>query len=195
MAWYECTGGSGGGGTVTIPEIITLQTSNRRAGNTLSHTFTEAGTYQYYAVIKVGDQAAHSSDFLITLNSLTLTPTVYSNSTSAYMLFYGEIIASVNDVLSAAPTATYNDTNGGLQLHVLKGADLSVFDWLGNCDNSGATFDIVNDGIALEVYFQGYHYWKNNCRSHLIAGNASPCTIYNNTSDFYYGGTFAIKVL
>lgn len=194
MAWFECTGGSGGGGQSVLPSIITLQTSNRRAGQTLSYTFTEAGLYQYYAVIKFGNASGSASDFLIKLNDTVLTP-AHTYSNSAYFMVYDNIVVSANDVLSYAPTNTYNDENGGLQLHVLKDADISVFDWLGNCDNSGATFDIVNDGVSLEVYYQGYYYWRNNCRSHLIANNTSPCTVYNHSQDFYFGGTYAIKVL
>ena len=40
MAWYECTGGSGGGGTVTIPQLIGLVVGNRSSDASISYTFT-----------------------------------------------------------------------------------------------------------------------------------------------------------
>lgn len=179
-------------GTTIFPEIVALKTSNRRAGQTLSHTFSEAGAYQYYAVIKFGDVGGSATDFSITLNGTTLTPTgSYSNA--AYLVLYDEVSASANDVLSAAPTNTYNDTNGGIQLHILKNADISVFEWLGSAGNDGTTFDIVNDGMTFEVYLQSYYYWRNTCNSQIIAGNNKSVPV-PNLYDFYYGGTFAIKV-
>ncbi len=193
MAWYECTGGSGGGGQITVPSIIALKSTNRRAGQTLSHTFTEAGLYQYYAVIKFGDASGSASDFLIKLNDTVLTPTL-SYSNNAYLLLYDNIVVSANDVITAAPTNTYNDTNGGLQLHILKDADISAFSWLGNAGNDGTTFDIVNDGITFEVYLQSYYNWRNVCNSQIVAGNNKSVPTPNIT-DFYYGGTYAIKVL
>ena len=179
-------------GTAIFPEIVALKTSNRRAGQTLSHTFSEAGAYQYYAVIKFGDVGGSATDFSITLNGVALTP-IGSYSNAAYLILYGEVSVSANDILSASPTNTHNDTNGGIQLHILKNADIFAFDWLGYAGNNYTTFNIINSGISLEVYLQGYYNWRNTCYSQLIAGNNISVPV-PNIQDFYYGGTFAIKV-
>ena len=192
MAWIRSNKKGSGGGSTTLPSIISTQSLNAGGGATISYTFTEAGIYQYYATAKSGETAI---TFTVKLNNDTLTPSFYEVTSGPYIYYryyYGEVTVSANDVISVIPSA--GTTHGGNQLHILQDANISAFSYLGSVGNDGSTFDIVNDGIALEVYFQGYYNGTNNCRSHLIAGNASPCTIFNNTADFYWGGTYALKV-
>lgn len=189
MGWVRC---GGSGGSTALPSIVSTQSANAASATTITYTFTEAGRFQYYATSKSGETAI---TFTIKLNNDTLSPTLYevsSGSSIYYRYYYGEVNVSANDIISVIPSA--GSTHGGNQLHILQGADISAFSYLGSVGNDGTTFDIVNNGIALEVYFQGYWQGRNNCRSHLIAGNASPCTVFNNTQDFYCGGTYALKV-
>ena len=193
MAWFECTGGSNGSSGITLPVMVSSQSVSRYASATpsISYTFTDAGKYQYYAVIKTGDVAPSTSELTIKINDTVITPTTGFFGGTAYLLFYGEVIVSANDVISIV---SVQSQHSGLQLHVFKNADISAFSWLGNVPNNGTTFNIVNDGISLEVYYQGYWYSANRCSSHLIAGDAV-CIPSPTNSDYYYGGTYAIKVL
>ena len=196
MAWFECTGGSNGGGGVTLPKIVSLAVGNREYDASISYTFTEAGTFQFYACVKSGDAQVTVDDIIVQLNGTTLTTQTYNGGSSSvpYAIRYGEITVAANDVLTVLRSGS-NWYCSGYHLFVLKDADISAFDFLGFVSNDGTTFDIVNDGVSLEVYYQGYYRGGRNCRGHLIVGNESPCIVYNSGSDFWYGGTYAIKIL
>lgn len=189
MAWYECTGGSGGGGGgLTLPTIVSVQSVNGASSTVMSYTFTEAGTFQVYGHHKYGDA-------VVTAPTLALNGTAVTVSTTGngYGIFcYAEISVSANDVLTCTPTAT--QANSGRQLVVIKDSDISKFTLIGYAPNDGSTYNITGADISLEVYNMGYWQGRNNYRYHMIAGEATSVPITGG-SDFYYGGSYAIKLL
>ena len=121
MAWTRShKKGSGGGDTE--PRIVYATSASRQGSiRSVSYTFTEAGTFQYYIHIKHRSSIPASDYVTITLGSTTLTPTYYNDGANAMAFYYGEISASENDILTV--TTTQKSTSGGIEMFVMKNCD------------------------------------------------------------------------
>lgn len=174
------------------PYCLYAQSQNRRNLNSFSYTFTDNGTFQYYIMIR--SSSAYQSSLLdIELNGVSVFPTVYSHATSGANFVYGDITASANDVFTVDTTQTEN--NMGIQVFVVKNADVSKFSLIGWCSNDNTTFPL---NLIDQVYLQSYNfgYYSSNNQFHYEFGVFRETSIPTpNDSTYWYGGTYAIRIL
>ena len=129
MAWLRSHKKGSGDGT-TDPKIVLAgcdHTTDKYGS--VTYTFTESGTFQYYIHIKHRSSIPASDYVTITLGSTTLTPTYYNDGANAMAFYYGEISASENDILTV--TTTQKSTSGGIEMFVMKNCDISAFALVG----------------------------------------------------------------
>ena len=202
MAWFESHLNGGGGGSTRVPSMLGFYSRNINTIGSLSHTFAEGGKIQFVSFILYGDGGT-LSDPTFELNGTAITPTKYTIGTETHdAYFYGELTVEENDVLTMTnAVAVYNS---GMQLAVMKDADLSLFSHIGRSHNDSTTFALPNDEWVLQMYASGYwnSYNTNNC---MIS---KPFVSYNTNGQnyqssiptpsgyqpCYYGYTWAVTI-
>ena len=199
MGWIRC-GSGGSSGPERIPTILGGYSLNMASLGTLSHTFAEAGTYQYISFLRLGDGGT-VTDPVFKVNNNVLTPTRYEYGITTQVYYYGEITVSADDVLSAVTSMTSG--NSGFQLFVLKDCDLSLFSIIGFYTNTNQSFPLPNDEWVFQIYLCGYYRSNNNFsyrieRHHVNSSKDGINYILSiptpNSSAYYYGFTYAITV-
>lgn len=190
MAWMRShKKGSGGGDTE--PKIVYATSASRQGSiRSVSYTFTEAGTFQYYIFVN-SRVTVTSSEVAITLNSTTLTPT--TSLYTDYGFFYGEINVSPGDVLTATPNSIQSDK--GIQLFVMKNCDVSAFSLVGTGSNNTNTFNISLGGNPYLQAFQCTFYGNTNIFKYGIMNYEGPSVSIPNISTYYYGFTYVITLV
>lgn len=208
FATADDNGGSGGNATVTVsslkiypaisveadggtpaPKIISAQSRNTNSVGSLTYTFTESGTFQYYVYMGKNSVIA-STDVVVKLNGTAITPIFYNATNDGF--FYEEITTSINDVISVENVTAIS--NYGLHLFVLQNADISNFSLIGMGTNDGATFVLnTGDSFYLNVYQCGY--WSGNNNFHYEIGRCGNVSVATpNQSQYYYGRTYVITI-
>ena len=184
---------AGGGGT-SFPELLYAVSGNRTTIQNFSYTFTESGKYQYYAFITT-DSIASGNEITFQLNGNTITPTFDTG------FFYGEVTVSANDVFTATTTSTQNGR--GVQLYIIKGADISNFRIVGSVSNNNSTFTIDTTSPYLQCYRYGYNGTNNNFQyqigKHEVKYDTGGFQYIQsiptpNQSAYYRGGTWVIQI-
>lgn len=187
MAWIRShKKGSGG---ASAPIIISAQSRNTNSIGSLTYTFTEGGTFQYYVYLGKNSAIA-STDVVVKLNGTVITPLFYDVTNDGF--FYEEIAASVDDVISVENVTAIS--NYGLHLFVMQNADISNFSFIGMTSNNGATFTInTGDSFYLNVFQCGYYSGNNNFHYEIgRCGNVS--VSIPNQSQYYYGRTYVVTI-
>ena len=190
MAWLRShKKGSGGGGTE--PRIVYATSASRQGSiRSVSYTFTESGTFQYY-IFTNSRLTVTSSEVAITLNSTTLTPT--TSLATDYGFFYGEVNVSAGDILTATPNSIQSDK--GIQLFVMKNCDVSAFSLVGAAGNNTNTFNISLGGKPYLQAFQCTFYSNTNIFKYGIMNYEGPSVSIPNISTYYYGFTYVITLV
>jgi len=187
MAWIRShKKGSGG---ASAPIIISAQSRNTNSIGSLTYTFTESGTFQYYAYI-IKSSTAISTDVTVKLNGVAITPILYLINGVGF--FYGNITINANDVISIENTNAIS--NCGMQLFILQNADVSNFSLVGywGADSSYSALN-TGDSFYLNVFQCGYYNNNNNFNCEIgRCGNRSVAT--PNESAYYYGFTYIITI-
>ena len=189
-------------GPTIIPEpsIVGFYSKNCLTRYTpLTHTFTEGGTFQYIAVLRVGDGNTGET-LTISKNGTALSPST-DFSVSTIYFYYGEVTVEAGDTLATQNNQLYN--HSGLQLIILKDMDISIFNIIGFSTNDGSSFLLPNNKWILQVYQCGYYYnntYKYRLEMHKVKeDSASNNGVYSiatpNTGTYFYGFTYAITVM
>ena len=192
MTAFRCNRYKAGGTGVINPDIKAFYSKNAGSAGRLSHTFNEAGTFQYIVCLRLGDASTGVLP-VIQLNGTTLTPLI-NNTISGLYFCYNEITVNAGDILTATHQAY---SNSGFQLIILQGMTISNLSVVGFYTNTGQTFTIPQNTYVLEVYRCGYYSSNNNYNYTLLKGGgleqinsvATP-----NESRFWYGFTYAITI-
>ena len=189
MAWLRShKKGSGGG---TEPRIVYATSASRQGSiRSVSYTFTEAGTFQYY-IFANSRLTVTSSEVAITLNSTALTPT--TSLGADYGFFYGEVNVSAGDILTATPNSIQSDK--GIQLFVMKNCDVSAFSLVGTASNNTNTFNISLGGKPYLQAFQCTFTSNTNIFKYGIMDYEGPSVSIPNISAYYYGFTYVITLV
>lgn len=191
MAYYRVTKKQEGGGS-TEPKIVYATSASRQYSlPTLSYTFTESGTFQYYIFINPRSGSIVSTDLTVSFNGSTINPTFYSAGAG---FFYGELNVSVGDVISTTPVNTNSDT--GVQLFVMQNCDISAFSVVGTASNTNATFAISLGGKPYLQVFQCSFYSGSNLFKYGIMNYVGQSiAVPKNESTYYYGFTYVIQLV
>lgn len=203
MAWFESHLNGGGGGSTRVPSMLGFYSRNCNTTGSLTHTFAEGGKIQFVAFTLMGDGGT-LTDLSFALNGTPITPTKYTIGTETHdAYFYGELTVEEGDVLTCQNTVVYY--NSGMQLCVLKDADLSLFSHIGRGHNGdAATFPLPNDSWVLQMYASGY--WNSYNTSNCMI--SKPFVSYNTNGQnyqssiptpsgyqpCYYGYTWAVTI-
>lgn len=192
MALYKVTKKQeGGGGGDTLPKIVYATSAPRGSTRpTLSYTFTESGTFQYYIFINARSGSIVSTDLTVSFNGTTITPTFYSVGAG---FFYGELNVSVDDIISTTPVNTNSDT--GVQLFIMQNCDVSAFSIVGTASNNNSTFTISLGGKPYLQVFQSSFYASSNVFNYGIMDYVGVSIAVPNISKYYYGFTYVIQLL
>jgi len=195
MAWYRC------GNIDRTPIIVAGYSKNMNTAGTLSHTFESAGKFQYI-VFKRNGEYPITSDPVIKLNDETLTPNRTSYVNEAQVFYYNDITVQSGDVLSAS----HNDTgvHAGLQLFILKDADISLFEVIGVTPNNSQSFALPNNQWIFQVYRCGYYnsnnYFSYRAERHNVVDDSTDANYQTSIptpsgdSRYYYGFTCAVII-
>ncbi len=185
-----------GGGT-PIPKLLSAQSRNISSIGSLTYTFTESGTFQYYAMFHYNGVIV-STDVTVKLNGVTVSPTLHTDAEigggGSWGWFCGEITINANDIISVENNSSHS--NYPLQLFVLQNANISNFRLAGVTENNDNYFTLnTGDSFYLNVFQCGY--WGstvNNFNYEIgIYGNRSVMTPAGY-SDYYYGFTWVITI-
>ena len=190
MAWIRShKKGNGEGGTE--PRIVYASSASRQGAiRSVSYTFTESGTFQYYIFVN-SRVTVTSSEVAITLNSTTLTPT--TSLGADYGFFYGEVNVSPGDILTATPNSIQSDK--GVQLFVMKNCDVSAFSIVGYRGNDATSFNIALGGVPYLQVFQSTFYSNTNIFKFGIMTYDGLSVAIPNVSTYYYGFTYVITLV
>ena len=187
-------------GPTTIPEpsIVSFYSKNCLTRYVpLTHTFTEGGTFQYIAVLRLGNGDTGET-LTISKNGTPLSPSTDS-SISTIHFYYGEVTVEAGDTIATQNNNIYY--HSGLQLIILKNMDISGFNIIGFSTNDGSSFLLPNNKWILQVYQCGYYY-DNSYKYRLERHNVKNDSTSNNgvysiptPSSTYYGFTYAVTVV
>ena len=184
MAWIRSNKKSSGGGGTTVPTLIAAMSTPINASNTLTYTFTESGTFQYYNWWMRYNSYGSLSDVTIELNGTALTPTATDFTTSkAISIAGGEIQASVGDVITF--TNTYTANAYGMQAYIIKDADLSklqIIYVIGN-NNTKASYS-PTDFPCVESAGM-YRSNNNNWWCHILSSALESPALPSGLAYFY----------
>ena len=192
MAWLRSHKKGNGGGS-TEPKIVFAgcDPTGEHTGN-ISHTFTEGGTYQYYAY-RNSRYAVTSSDVVVKINGTAVTPNFYDGSPDTFAFFYGEVNVSAGDIINV--TTTTISTSNGLQLFVMKNCDVSAFSLIGKASNNTNTFNINLNGNPYLQAFQCSFNASPVQFKYGIMDYVGESVSIPNISKFYYGFTYVITLV
>ena len=181
---------SGGGGGGSYPSMVAYYQSLISSINTITHTFSEAGTYQFYILlIRSSSTPVSQSDITITLNGTAITPNFQSKVDHGYI--YGEITVSANDVLTVSNTVTEN--NRAMQLSILKNANISNFSEIGYQGNNGTAIPYtLSDFPLLEGLLTPNKMTLAEIK--IMGYSAQSFAVPGNTTNYYYAKVYAIKL-
>lgn len=187
-----------------IPSLV--HSSTRSAGSTgsLTYTFEEYGTYQIIAVALPGTAGWSENNMVLTHNGLNIVDNVYFSSPGydsstgtgnlkGLVFKYTEISANNGDVLSF--NNTVSNQHGGMNLLVLKNADISSIRLDQSRTNNGQSFMINNNSVDyyVEVSKTGYYYSEGSEFGYITLSNvqktSEPCP-----SSIYYGISYVMLV-
>lgn len=194
MALYKVTKKQeGGGGGDTGPKIVFAgkDYTGEHTGN-ISYTFTEEGTYQFYA-FRNSRYAVTSSEVVIKINGTAITPNFYDGGSANFAFFYGEINVSAEDIINV--TTTTISTANGLQLFIMKNCDVSAFSLIGTASNNTNTFNINLNGKPYLQVFQCSFYANPVQFKYAIMDYVGESISIPNISKFYYGFTYVITIV
>lgn len=201
MGWFRCTGGNGGGGPTRTPSIIAGYSKNMNTVGTLSQTFESAGKFQY-VVFKRHGESPITADPVIKLNDETLTPNRTSYQSEGQVFYYNDVTVQSGDILSVShsETAVYS----GLQLFILKNADISLFEVIGLTYNNSQSFALPNDQWIFQIYRCGYYNSNNNfsyrLERHSVIDDSTDVNYQTSIPTpagdgrYYYGFTCAVII-
>lgn len=198
MAWTVSSKKQSGGSATRTPVIVYSNSQNIGSDVAdFTYTFTESGTFQYYLYVST---TISSSTIEVKFNNVAISPMI--SGTFAF----GEITVNANDVLEIK--TTFNASNCGAQIFIMKNADISRFSLIGASGNDNLTFNIpATSSPYLQVYKRSY-YGSNNTYQYQI-GIISNFQVFQDTegrtaridsiatpstSAYYYGGTYAITI-
>lgn len=201
MAWIESHLNGGGGGPTRTPSIIAGYSKNMNTVGTLSHTFASAGKFQYIVFKRHGENPL-TADPVIKLNDDTLTPNRTSYQSEGQVFYYNDITVQSGDILSVSHSET--GVYSGLQLFILKDADINLFEVIDLTYNNSQSFALPNDQWIFQVYRCGYYNSNNNFsyraeRHSVVDDSASvnyQTSIPTPAGDgrYYYGFTYAVII-
>jgi hypothetical protein len=188
-----------------IPSLVYSSTRNAGSTGTLSYTFEAYGKYQIIAVALPGDGGAWSENSMfLTHNGLEITDNVYFSSPSydsstgtgnlkGLVFKYTEITANNGDTIAFNNGAT--NRNGGMNLLVLKNADVSSIRLDQSRINNDQSFMINNNSVDyyVEVSKTGYYSGQGSTFGYItlsnVQKNSEPCP-----SSIYYGISYVILI-
>lgn len=176
------------------PTLVYSVSRNGNSLGSLSYTFSEAGTYQIIGAYVIGGtNVKQEITFELNGNAVSASYSYPSqNNNVALNLFTLEIEASENDVITMTNTATY--PNSGMQLFVIKDADINNIDLYDSRGNNGQTFNISIDGYYLQVSQFGYYQNNNNFVLREIDNAVKTSTPTPNNTAYWYGGMYVLTL-
>ena len=179
------------------PSIAGFYSMNAGTAGTLSHTFSNSGTYQYIVCLRLGDGQT-LVDPTISINGTPLSPNTDTDAGGSANFYYGEVTVNAGDIITAENTESYG--NSGFQMAILQNTKTSAFSIVGFITNTGRTFELPKDKWLFQVFKCGY-YDGENVYSYMLQKYST----YQNgeniesipTPDrrpYYYGFTYAITM-
>lgn len=184
--FFPCTKISSDGGK-NIPILIHAESINLYVSNSISYTFTSKNVFQIY-VWSGGNTTA-----TVKINNEVITPYNVIHTSNYYYVY--EVECNIGDVLLVENNSGL--LNYGLQLYICTGADISVFELIGERGNDNTTFNINRPGeIFIEPNKFSYYGVRNVFYYAVIVGYDGLVSIPTpNDSPYYYGGTFCFRLI
>lgn len=187
-----------------IPSLVHSSTRNAGSTGALTYTFEEYGTYQIIAVALPGESSWSENNMILRHNNLDIVDNVYFSSPSydpstgtgnlkGLVFKYTEITANSGDILSFNNTAI--SQHGGMNLLVLKNADISGIRLDQSRTNNDQTFMINNNNVDyyVEVSKTGYYNGQGDTFGYIalsnVQKNSEPCP--NGT---WYGISYVMLI-
>ena len=192
MALYKVTQKQSGGGGTTYPTLIAAMSTPINASNTLTYTFTESGTFQYYAWWMRYNSYGSLADITIKLNDTELTPTATDFATKNIAVVGGSVTASVNDVISY--TNVYTANAYGMQAYVIKDAKLSNLSILHVVGNNNTKFSYSSTDFPCMEATGMHRNNTNNWYCHILASALESPAMPSNLAYFYDAKCIAFKL-
>ena len=193
MALYKVTQKQSGGGTTTYPTLIAAMSTPINTSNTLTYTFTESGTFQYYVWWMKYNAYGTSSDVTIELNGTALTPTATDfTSSKSIAIAGGEIQASIGDIITY--TNVYTNNAYGMQAYVIKDANLSNLSLINFITNNNTRFSYSSTDFPC-IEAAGMH--RNNANNwwcHILSSAIESPAFPSGLAYFYDAKCIAFKL-
>ena len=175
-----------------LPYIVYADCKNKASITTSTFTATEDGAYQVYVFWTNGGATGALTDISVKVNDVAVTLTFDDSTVDSKPFAYGELTLSAGDVLTVSNTAA--ESNRGFQVFVLKNANISNFQVLGNSGNDGSTFPIGHGNYVLECYQYSFYNGTTRYNYMIVADVTTSIATPGGSSTYYYGGTWAIRL-
>lgn len=192
MAYYKVTKKQEGGGGTTFPTLIAAMSTPINAANTLTYTFTEGGTFQYYNWWMRYNSYGSLADITIKLNDTDLTPSATDFATKNIAVVGGSVTVSANDVISF--TNVYTANAYGMQAYVVKDANLSNLSILHVVGNDNTKFSYSSTDFPC-IEAAGMH--RNNANNwwcHILSSALTSPAMPSGLAYFYDAKIVAFKL-
>lgn len=170
-------------------KLISAQSRNTASTGNLSYTFTESGTFQFYAFLN-SSSTVSSSYITVSLNGVTITPQYYMDGD--HLFAYDEITVSANDIITISNTIA--ESNRGMQLFVFRDANISNFREIGYVSNNNTSISYTSSDFPLLEALGQYNSNANTLTYRVLTdGNVSQ-PVPSGATSYYYAKCWAIKL-